>query len=150
MPAKNYKGSEAPTPLASGEGRAKLAWYTLDPVFFRPGRPAEINNDDISLNTTRRIFIKEIFPEQDLVQGTTTIQNTLDLAFYPIEKGPYNNSEETEFVQAPDKNWAGITRPIAATNFEQSNVEFIEFWLLDTFNELNGEENDLGELVFHL
>ena len=150
VPAKNYKGSEAPTPLASGEGRAKLAWYTLDPVFFRPGRPAEINNDDISLNTTRRIFIKEIFPEQDLVQGTTTIQNTLDLAFYPREKGPYNNSEETEFVQAPDENWAGITRPIAATNFEQSNVEFIEFWLLDTFNELNGEENDLGELVFHL
>ena len=150
VPAKNYKGSEATTGLDSGKGRAKLAWYTLDPVFFRPGRPAGINNDDVSLNTTRRIFIKEIFPEQDLVQGTTTIQNTLDLAYYPNEKGPYNNSTEAAFLQAPDQNWAGITRSIAATNFEQSNVEFIEFWLLDTFSALEGKDNDLGELTFHL
>ena len=150
VPAKNYKGSEKISGLESGMGRAKLSWYTLDPVFFRPGRPQGINNDAISRNTTRRIFIQEIFPEQDLVQGTTTIQNTLDLAFYPEERGPYNNSTAAVFSQAPETNWAGITRPIAATNFEQSNVEFIEFWLLDTFNELETEDNELGELVFHL
>ena len=41
-------------------------------------------------------------------------------------------------------------RSINATNFEQSNVEFIEFWVLDTFNEIDSNDNDLGELVFHL
>ena len=41
-------------------------------------------------------------------------------------------------------------RSINATNFEQSNVEFIEFWVLDTFNELESNDDELGELVFHL
>jgi cell surface protein SprA len=151
IPFKNFKGSEVKNnDISSGFGRAKLAWYSIDPIFYAGGRPAGINNDDISLNTTRRIFIKEIFPEQDLVQGTTTVQSTLDLAYYPREIGPYNNVTEEEFRGDAAENWAGIMRPINATNFEQSNVEFIEFWLLDTFSEIISEDDDLGELYFHL
>ncbi len=41
-------------------------------------------------------------------------------------------------------------RSINATNFEQSNVEFIEFWVLDTFNEVQSQDDELGDLVFHL
>ncbi|MEK9604354.1 MAG: cell surface protein SprA [Flavobacteriaceae bacterium] len=151
VPYKNFKGSETKdNDISGGYGRAKLAWYSIDPIFYAGGRPDGINNDDISLNTTRRIFIKEIFPEQDLVQGTTTVQNTLDLAYYPDEIGPYNNVTEEEFKRDGAENWAGIMRPINATNFEQSNVEFLEFWLLDTFNELETEQDELGELYFHL
>ncbi len=151
VPFKNFKGSEINDyDLKSGFGRAKIAWYSIDPIFYAGGRPSGINNDDVSLNTTRRIFIKEIFPEQDLVQGTTTVQNTLDLAYYPQEKGPYNNSTNEEFENSINENWAGIMRPINSTNFEQSNVEFIEFWLLDTFSELETQEDDLGDLYFHL
>ena len=151
VPYKNFKGSEIKNnEISRGFGRSKLAWYSIDPIFYAGGRPSGINNDDISLNTTRRIFIKEIFPEQDLVQGTTTVQSTLDLAYYPEEKGPYNNVTEDEFKKDRAENWAGIMRPINATNFEQSNVEFIEFWLLDTFSELSTTEDDLGELYFHL
>ncbi|MEK9781958.1 MAG: hypothetical protein VW266_03335, partial [Flavobacteriales bacterium] len=93
-------------------GRAKLAWYNIEPIFFTSQRPSGINNNDISLNTTRRIFIQEIFPEQDLVQGTSTVQNTFDLAYFPDEKGPYNNNEESVFETNPKKNWAGIMRPL--------------------------------------
>ena len=151
VPYKNFKGSEIKNnEISRGFGRSKLAWYSIDPIFYAGGRPSGINNDDISLNTTRRIFIKEIFPEQDLVQGTTTVQSTLDLAYFPEEKGPYNNVTEDEFKKDLAENWAGIMRPINATNFEQSNVEFIEFWLLDTFSELSTMEDDLGELYFHL
>ena len=151
VPYKNFKGSEIKNnEISRGFGRSKLAWYSIDPIFYAGGRPSGINNDDISLNTTRRIFIKEIFPEQDLVQGTTTVQSTLDLAYYPEEKGPYNNVTEDEFKKDRAENWAGIMRPINATNFEQSNVEFIEFWLLDTFSELSTMEDNLGELYFHL
>ncbi len=151
VPYKNFKGSEIKNnEISRGFGRSKLAWYSIDPIFYAGGRPSGINNDEISLNTTRRIFIKEIFPEQDLVQGTTTVQSTLDLAYYPEEKGPYNNVTEDEFKKDRAENWAGIMRPINATNFEQSNVEFIEFWLLDTFSELSTIEDDLGELYFHL
>ena len=151
VPFKNFKGSEIKeNDLKSGYGRAKMAWYSIDPIFYAGGRPPGINNDDVSLNTTRRIFIKEIFPEQDLVQGTTTVQNTLDLAYFPQEKGPYNNATNEEFGSAIGENWAGIMRPINSTNFEQSNVEFIEFWLLDTFSDLETQEDDLGDLYFHL
>ena len=85
-----------------------------------------------------------------MVQGTTTVQNTLDLAYFPQEKGPYNNATNEEFGSAISENWAGIMRPINSTNFEQSNVEFIEFWLLDTFSDLETQEDDLGDLYFHL
>ena len=152
VPFEGFAGSNAaPNDISAGYYRAKLAWYTVDPVFYSTQlRPDNINNADISLNTTRRIFINEIFPEQDLVQGQTTIQPTLDLAYFPEEKGPYNNQENQQFSQQLEQNWAGIMRPINATNFEQSNVEFIEFWLLDTFNELTSTNDALGELVIHL
>ncbi|MEL0226464.1 MAG: cell surface protein SprA, partial [Flavobacteriaceae bacterium] len=152
VPFEGFGGSEASQDdLAAGYNRAKLAWYTVDPVFYtQQFRPAGISNSDISLNTTRRIFIQEIFPEQDLVQGQPTIQPTLDLAYFPQEKGPYNNQENSLFESQPEQNWGGIMRSINATNFEQSNVEFIEFWVLDTFNEIDSNDNDLGELVFHL
>ena len=136
--------------LKRGYGRSKLAWYSIDRIFYSRNPPVGINNNDISENTTRRIFIKEIFPEQDLVQGNTTVQNTLDLAYYPQEKGPYNNAPQEEFDSKAADHWGGITRSINATNFEQANVEFIEFWLLDTFSQLDDDDGELGDLVFHL
>ena len=39
---------------------------------------------------TSRVFVNELFPEQDIAQGQTTVINTLDLAYYPEERGPYN------------------------------------------------------------
>ena len=151
VPYKNFKGSGLPNnDLASGYGRAKLAWYSIDPIFYTNNRPNGINNNDISYNSTRRIFINEIFPEQDLVQGSTTVQQTFDLAYYPNEKGPYNNSQNETFTSNLSENWASIIRPISSTNFEQRNVEFIEFWLLDTFSEIPENKDDLGELIFHL
>ena len=135
--------------LESGYGRSKLAWYSIDQVFYSR-QPNGINNDDISSNETRRIFIDELFPEQDLVQGTPRTLPTLDLAYYPEERGPYNNAPKDEFSINTKEKWAGISRAINATNFEQSNVEFIEFWLLDTFTDQKSSSEDLGELVFHL
>src|SRR6056300_901504 len=136
--------------LASGYARSKLAWYSIDQVFYSRQQPSGINNDDISSNETRSIFIDELFPEQDLVQGTPRRLPTLDLAYYPREKGPYNNAPQNQFLTNPKKNWGGITRALNATNFEQSNVEFIEFWLLDTFSDKETPSDELGELVFHL
>ena len=143
VPGANAEG------LESGYARSKLAWYSIDQVFYSR-QPDGINNNDISLNETRRIFIDELFPEQDLVQGTPRTLPTFDLAYYPNERGPYNNAPNSEYASNIDKKWAGISRSINATNFEQSNVEFIEFWLLDTFSDKESSSDDLGELVFHL
>ena len=134
--------------LSAGFNRAKLAWYNIDPIFYSRKRPSGISDNDLSINETRRIFINEVFPQQDVVQGQSTIQYTLDLAYYPNEKGPYNNS--ANFGENPENNWAGITRAMTTTNFNQSSVEHIEFWLLDTFTNNENNNENLGNLVFHL
>ena len=136
--------------LKSGHNRAKLSWYNIDPIFYTSQRPNGIDENELSKNETRRIFIDEIFPQQDIIEGQSRIQTTFDLNFYPNEKGPYNNNIVQNFSNDIKSNWAGITRDLSSTNFEKSNVEFIQFWLLDTFSENESTSNNLGNLVLNL
>nr|WP_321234780.1 cell surface protein SprA [uncultured Psychroserpens sp.] len=120
--------------IQNGFGRAFLNWYTIDPIFYSNQRPGEISDDDVSDLYTRRVFIDEVFPEIDIAQGQSTVINTLDLAYYPTERGPYNfDPAAANDNLDPATSWAGITRQITSTDFEQSNVEYIEFWLQDPF-----------------
>ncbi len=48
----------------------------------------------------------------------------------------------------PEQTWAGITRQLTSTDFEQANVEYIEFWLLDPF--LDNPSNTGGTLTINL
>ena len=136
--------------LRAGYNRARLSWYTIDPIFYSSRRPNDISLDEISKNSSRRIFIDEIFPEIDLYQGESRIQSTFDLTYYPDEKGPYNNNQELDFKSDNKKNWSGITRKINSTNFKKTNVEYIQFWLLDDFSNNNSSDLKIGEILFHL
>lgn len=138
---------EDPDNLLNGYGRAKLAWYTIDPIFYTNQRPPGINDDDISTNPTRRIFIDEVFPQTDVAQGQTQVQGTLDMVYYPSTKGPYNNNPNFE-VDSPNEKWGGMMRALSSTDFEQSNVEFVQFWVMDPF--VDGIANGAGELVINL
>ncbi|WP_425589987.1 cell surface protein SprA [Flagellimonas algarum] len=134
--------------LEVGYERAKLAWYTIDPIFYTNQRPGGVTDNDISLNSTRRVFIDEVFPQVDIAQGQTTVQGTLDLAYYPNQKGPYNANPA--FDGTPQDNWAGIMRSLSSTNFEQSNVEFVQFWVLDPYVDGETLNGNSGELVLNL
>ncbi len=134
--------------IAAGFERAKVAWYTIDPIFYTNQRPDGVTDNDISLNATRRVFIDEVFPQIDIAQGQTTVQGTLDIAYYPNQKGPYNASEN--FGTAPQNNWGGIMRSLSSTNFEQSNVEFVQFWVLDPYIDGETTGANTGELVLNL
>ncbi len=124
--------------VQNGYDRAFLNWYSIDPIFYSNQRPDEISDDDVSDLYTRRVFIDEVFPEIDIAQGQNTVINTLDLVYYPTERGPYNfDPMATDDNLDPATSWAGITRQITSTDFEQANVEYIEFWLQDPF--LNNE-----------
>ena len=149
FPGNQLPGSapDDPLNLESGYGRAKMAWYTIDPIFYTNQRPNGISDNDLSLNATRRVFIDEVFPTVDIAQGQTTVQGTLDLAYYPNQKGPYNNNPDFD-TETPDQKWAGIMRSLSSTNFEQSNVEFVQFWVLDPY--VDGQATSPGELVLNL
>tara|TARA_R110002051_G_scaffold66515_7_gene120437 strand:+ start:14219 stop:21325 length:7107 start_codon:yes stop_codon:yes gene_type:complete len=138
---------EDPDNLLNGFGRAKLSWYTIDPIFYTNQRPAGISDDDVSINPTRRIFIDEVFPQTDVAQGQTQVQGTLDMVYYPATKGPYNNNPSFE-SEPPSDKWGGMMRSLSSTDFEQSNVEFIQFWVMDPY--VDGIATSAGELVLNL
>ena len=144
------QGSEDDSGYQNGFDRAHLNWYTVDPIFYSGQRPGEITDEDISSLYTRRVFIDELFPQVDLVTGQYTIINTLDLVYNPSERGPYNYQQGAEdgVLDAPQNSWAGISRQLTSTDFEQANVEYIEFWLMDPF--LDNPSNPGGKLVLNL
>ncbi|WP_054410403.1 T9SS outer membrane translocon Sov/SprA [Flavobacterium akiainvivens] len=123
--------------LEAGYKRGKLAWYNIDPTFYVTSQlPSGITSDDLALSRTRRIFMDELYPQVDVVPGSTAVVTTLDLSYFPKERGPYNFNPaylngitDAQAVQ----NWGGITRAITSTNFEQTNVEYIQLWVLDPY-----------------
>ncbi|GAA0717173.1 cell surface protein SprA [Aquimarina litoralis] len=146
--------------VESGYRRADLSWYTVDPIFYSNGRPSGVTDEDINFNESRRVFLDEIFPETDIPPGQTLSLFPLDLHYRPSERGPYNfntlaTGEGNNTLPNPEDNFAGITRQLTSTNFEQANVEFIEFWLMDPFFDPGDGQEPLtnatsGTIIFNL
>nr|MBP9792833.1 cell surface protein SprA [Flavobacterium sp.] len=129
-------GGEIPEEdLSYGYKRAKLSWYSIDPIFYTNQRPAGINDNDVSTMEARRVYSQELYPNTNIAIGETTVVPTLDLSYYPAERGPYNYNPAgvSNILPNPQDNFGGIMRPITSTNFEQANVEYIQFWVQDPY-----------------
>lgn len=146
-----------------GYNRAKLAWYIIDPIFFAKGAltPDNINDNPniTSDHRQRQVQIREVFPNTSINNQQVQNISMLDLAYYPGERGPYNFDVEGEpgissgmdadgNLIDPDTRWAGIMRPLTINNFEEQNIEFLQFWILDPF--LEDPTNQGGDLYFNL
>lgn len=125
--------------FATNDLRAKMAWYNIDQVFYRTAgglRPSNISDEDLKNNFVRPIGPQEVFPNRDL-QAVNLNELTLDLAYYPEERGPYNmttNLNPDGTMRNPRQNWAGIQRAFTTnTDFNAVNVEFVEFWMMNPF-----------------
>ena len=129
--------------LKSGEDRALLSWYTIDPLFTRRSSsltPSHIKSDldQLSNHYCREVYVHELFPNRDLSNytGSTATLNIFNMAYYPSERGPYNFSTDVNTdgtLQNPKSRWGGMMRKLETSDFETSNIEYIEFWLLDPF-----------------
>ncbi|MEO8068882.1 MAG: cell surface protein SprA [Flavobacteriales bacterium] len=136
--------------LSNGFKRAKLAWYVIDPLFFRDNNltPGDISNTMQSDHRMREVLEEEVFPARDLPNGVPFNIPVFDLAYYPNERGPYNYNTADLLpdgrLDFPDENWAGITRRITTTDFEASNIETIQFWVMNPFdgNGAQGSNDD--------
>jgi cell surface protein SprA len=147
--------------------RAKLAWYHIDPLFLRensPNMPQHLksNPEQRSSHFVREIYERELFPKRDNPNDIPASIQVLNLAFFPDERGPYNYEHEPNgtggiseglntdgTLKEPESRWGGIMREISTTDFEESNVEYIEFWLMDPFVYDSAQTND-GSLYFNL
>ena len=145
VPSLNFKDDyNDKTGLTSGFHRSRLAWYTIDPLFTRRGSsltPGHIKSDlkQLSNHYVREVYVKELFPlrQQSTYQGATSTLSVLNLAYYPSEPGPYNfnvsDLQSDGTLASPSRNWGGMMRKLDTNDFEQANVEYIEFWMLDPF-----------------
>ncbi len=151
------------TGLMYGFNRAKIAWYRIDDLFYGNEK---LNPDNIRTNPKsisnffeHQFYEKDVFPNKELENGNPGLLYTLNLAYYPSERGPYNydvnpvtgisaglNTDGT--LKNPETRWGGIMRKMETTDFEATNVEYIEFWLMDPF--VNNPDHSGGELYFDL
>lgn len=154
--------------LPIGFNRAHLAWYVVDPLFIRSGsntnslKPDHITPADQSDHRVREVLETEVFPNKQPPQGQPLNVPMFDLAYYPSERGPYNyDVNQTVYskglnndgsLKNPETRWGGIMRKIETNDFEAANIEFVQFWVMDPYNEDNpvANQNTTGEILLHL
>ncbi len=156
--------------------RGKLAWYRVDQIFYGAGNtPSSVDANELSRAETRQINYRELFPNVQLDITQNSLVRTLDLAYFPQERGSYNFNQDPNEVAIdvpsnkvkllkPQENWGGIMRPLTTNNFDQANVEYMQFWIMDPYQNysLTTEEglpegidpnnitNQIGDLYINL
>lgn len=141
-----------------GKNRALLSWYYIDRMFTQRNSslaPGYIKSDlkQLSNPYVREVTSREIFPDRELSYGESSVIQTLNLSFYPEERGPYNldaeNIDADGRLLNPEKRWGGIMRKMDNTNFEQSNIEYVQFWMMNPFLDPENPNYDGGDLYIN-
>lgn len=150
--------------LSAGFRRANTSWYVIDPLFYQNNTltPQHIRDDPSMLSDSRMRLVNQtdVFPNLQQQYGSIPNIPILEFAYYPKERGMYNydttntiNPDGT--FSNPENRWGGIMRALTTNDFEQTNIEFIQFWVLDPYNDdaENVNPNSVhngGDLYFNL
>lgn len=150
--------------LSAGYKRSKTCWYLIDPLFYQSNSltPQHIKDHPEMLSDSRMRLVNQtdVFPNLQQQYGSVPNIPILEMAYYPKERGMYNY-DTTNTVNPdgtwvnPENRWGGIMRSLSTNDFEQTNIEFIQFWVLDPFNEdaenVNpSTQHSGGDLYFNL
>ncbi len=142
--------------VKAGVNRAKIAWYTVDQsVFYQQSAgltPPQTTKTEQSNHFMEAYYQSDLFPKITPPNGQPQLLPMLDVAFYPNERGPYNfdskatahsaginiaasNAAGHVVLNRPETRWGGIMRSLSTNDFQASNIEYIQFWMMDPFNE---------------
>ena len=142
--------------LAYNKNRAKLAWYNIEPILQdrnSANNPLKKDLKELSDPRVRAVYNQELFPQKTNNLGENQ-SVTFDLSYYPKDIGPYNYESNTTELDGsgkfknPAAKWGGIMRSLDQTDFETSNVEFMEFWVQDPF--IKNPSSQGGQLYINL
>lgn len=149
--------------IASGFNRARMNWYVIDPLFLRQTSgltPSHLTNTNLSNHFTREILETELFPNRQLPSGQPTNTIVLDLAYTPDERGQYNyDVAPTNISQGiaadgklnnPTSRWGGMMRRVETNDFEATNIEYLQLWMMDPFNSDNIDPNTTGDMYINI
>ena len=161
FPENASANSTGPDSLALNANRSKMAWYIAD--------PSALDNQDSDNPYTRLFRFQDIFPNRQLSPLEQSTLRPLDVTIFPNRRGPYNfdipggytasnGLKVTEGLNnfgelaAPETRWAGFMRGMnnSNTDFEASNVEFIEFWMMNPYEEKPEGVSQEGEMIIDL
>ena len=74
----------------------------------------------------------------------------MDLAYFPAERG--TNNYDDSFgrmgnISILEDRWGCITRALTTTNFQQANIEYIQFWLMDPYENYSIKPEEGGPVT---
>lgn len=145
--------------LSAGFDRARICWYTIDPLFLRnmsnTPRHIKYDREQKSNHYVREVYEDEIYPNREASYGESTNLSMLNVMYYPKEPGPYNFTTDLDArghfeAGSEQRRWGGIQRKLETTDFEQQNIEYIEFWLMDPFIYTAGKAGAGADVYFQV
>ncbi len=147
--------------IKSGFNRASLNWYQIDDVFYGLNAPSNVKDNDAILEDPyqRDVRITEIFTNKDLASFELNRLRPLNLTFDPEQKGEYNFDVKAEAgisagisaegkLNAPETRWGGMMQKVRTTDWEEANIEFIEFWMMDPY--ITNPDHEGGNLYINI
>ncbi len=128
--------------LAFNYNKALISWYNINTSFYERSSPVSkaIQAEQFS----RTVYQSNLFPNRDLSTYEDIPMTLLNIAYYPSERGQNNYDtkgragissglDENGYLKNPKSRWGGIMQSLTTTDFEATNVEYIEFWMMDPF-----------------
>lgn len=138
---QNFGTPNRAAPLEYGYRRAKISVYSVDQTFYTglnvgTAPPTNITPETLTNNYERNVAPQEVFQNRAVLNFNLPL-NILDVAYFPTERGMYNYNPALDpngRLLNPRQNFGAVTRAITADNdFDNANVEIMEFWLMDPF-----------------
>ncbi len=152
---RQFRENDRVGDLSAGYKRAHIAWFEINTQFYDKSQKLA-NNEELSDPFAYGFTKKQLFPDSET--GTTEQQRSMtimNLSYYPEERGQYNFTVDgldpaNGRLKSPENNWGGIMRNLRTTDFDDSNVEYIEFWIMDPFVKDTFGLSTGGDLVINL
>lgn len=137
----------------SGVNRALMNWYRIDDAV----RDQNEENPYVMRIPQTEVFRNFSNASGNFLQNTA---QTFDITYYPSIRGSYNFDPPsgTQYsaglnndgsLKAPETRWAGIMRDLTTNDFQATNVEFIEFWVLSPFLKPDGSGDPVDNPEAH-
>ncbi len=71
------------------------------------------------------------------------------MRYIPARDLDASDIDDNALLLNPEKRWGGIMRRLDNTNFEQANIEYVQFWLMNPFLDPDNPNYDGGDMYIN-
>lgn len=147
--------------LAFNYNKAHMSWYSINSTFYSRSRSSLVSTEVQEQHFSRPVYQSRLFPNRELAAIDDMPMTILNIAYYPYERGQNNYDAKGRpgisaglnsdgYLKNPESRWGGIMQSLTTTDFEESNIEYLEFWILDPFIEDTANLHKGGDFYINL